>query len=108
MYADTFSNGRCSNQRVNTQMQRPDLCRPLLANEPNYNAALLRACLCFGRLGIEFRAFVASRHCDPSLDTRATLIDLASSTYRLPFDGRLRWITGLGGSSGVVAMASEL
>ena len=63
---------------------------------------------CFGRLGIEFRAFIASGHCDPSLDTRATLIDLASFTNWLPFDGRLRWIIGLSGSSGVVAMASEL
>ena len=108
MYADTFSNGWCSNQRVNTQMQRPNLCGPLLVNESNYNAALLRACLCTGCLGIEFRAFIASGYCDASLDTRATLIGLASFTYWLPSDGSLRWTAGLGGSSGLVAMASKL
>ena len=37
------------------QMQHPNLRGPLLVNESNYNAALLRACICAGRLGIEFR-----------------------------------------------------
>ena len=87
----------------------PDLCGALLVNEPNHYAAVLRACLCFGRLGIELRAFISSRQRYSKLDTRATFIDLASFTYWLPFDRRLRRNTGLfGGSSYVVAMASEL
>ena len=39
VYADTFPNGRCSNQRIDTQMQHPNLRGPLLVNESNYNAA---------------------------------------------------------------------